>query len=281
MTAKLSVITDEFGDPDFEKIAAFVAAQGYEHVELRNVWIKNVFNLDDIDIGEIKDILAANALKVSSISGGLMKTKWPGPPDEQETMEDGTPIVEHQLRMADNCIKVADVLGVKYIRAFGFHRISMFEEEMWPDWFDAMKALVKKAEARDKIVIVENEHGCTVSDAASIRRAFAELAGPHCKLLFDPGNLLAAGEYVTDEVFDLVKDITAYIHVKDAKVLSENPMSTSWCIIGEGNVGWKDIADRFTGHGYDSFWSVETHMGKTNAWDNTARNLAALRELLE
>ena len=134
MTAKLSVITDEFGDPDFEKIAAFVAAQGYEYVELRNVWIKNVFNLDDIDIGEIKDILSENALKVSSISGGLMKTKWPGPPDEQETMEDGTPIVEHQLRMADNCIKIADALDVKYIRAFGFHRISMFEEEMWPDW---------------------------------------------------------------------------------------------------------------------------------------------------
>ncbi len=280
MKHKISVITDEFGEPDFERVAEHVASLDLEYVELRGVWVKNVFNLDEMDIGELKDVLGTNGLKVSSISGGLLKTKWPGPPDEQETMDDGTPIIEHQLRMADNCVRIADALGVKYIRAFGFHRMAMFEEDMWSDWVLAMKQVIKKAEAKDKTIIVENEHGCMVSDLASITRAMDAVGGPHCKLLFDPGNLLAAGERVTKDVFDKVKDTTAYMHVKDAKILSENPMKTQWCIIGEGGVNWPGIVKMFVDHGYDSFWSVETHMGKKGAWDNTTQDIKALKDLL-
>ncbi|MHA1791985.1 MAG: sugar phosphate isomerase/epimerase family protein [Promethearchaeota archaeon] len=281
MTGKISVLTDEFGEPDFEKVAEFLASKDFEYVELRGVWIKNVFHLDDIDIAEIKDILNDNGLKVSSVSGGLLKTNWPGPPGEQETMEDGTPIIEYQMKMADNCLHVAEELDAKYIRAFGFHRIQFFEEEMWPDWFKAAEQLIKKAEKKNKTVIIENEHGCMISGLDSIQRAFNKLHSPSCKLLLDPGNLLAAGERFTKTVFDVVKDITGYIHVKDAKIMDPKSMSTRWALIGEGDVGWQNIIDMFTGAGYDSFWSVETHMGdKSKKWEYTAKNLEILRKML-
>ncbi len=71
MAGKISVLTDEFGEGDFEKVAAWLASQGFAHVELRGVWVKSVFNLDEFDLQEIKSILKAHGLSVSSISGGL------------------------------------------------------------------------------------------------------------------------------------------------------------------------------------------------------------------
>ncbi len=44
MAGKISVLTDEFGEGDFEKVAAWLASQWFAHVELRGVWIKSVFN---------------------------------------------------------------------------------------------------------------------------------------------------------------------------------------------------------------------------------------------
>nr|MDO8113847.1 sugar phosphate isomerase/epimerase family protein [Candidatus Sigynarchaeota archaeon] len=280
MKDRISVLTDEFGEPDFEKVAVWLAAQGFENVELRGVWIKSVFNLDEFDMQELKSILKEHGLSVSSISGGLLKVPWWGPPDEPEKMKDGTPVREYQMRMANNCIEAAVALGAPYVRAFGFHKMAIMADEAWEDWIEGVKEITRKAEAKGKTIIIENEHGCMMSTVASIKKAFNAVHSSHCKLLLDPGNLLAAGDYVTDEVFDLVKDITAYIHVKDATVQSKQPWKTEWCIIGDGEVGWLDIIKRFKAHGYNSYWSVETHMGKKGAWDNTVRDLNALKILL-
>ncbi|HME54382.1 MAG TPA: sugar phosphate isomerase/epimerase family protein [Candidatus Lokiarchaeia archaeon] len=280
MGQKISVLTDEFGEPDFEKVASWLASEGFENVELRNVWVKNVFNIDAIDLDELKNILRENGLSVSSISGGLLKVPWWGPDDEPELMKDGTPVKEYQMRMADNCIAAAVELGAPFIRAFGFSKIAFIPDEAWGDWVQGVKDITAKAEAHDKTIIIENEAGCTVSTIESIQKAFSAVHSDHCKLLLDPGNLFAAGDVFTDEVFDIVKDITAYVHVKDAVVQSQEPYKTAWCITGDGEVGWPDIIKRFIENGYDSYWSIETHMGKKDGWDNTVRNLRALKIML-
>jgi hypothetical protein len=41
MPGKISVLTDEFGEGDFEKVAAWLASQGFEHVELRGVLVND------------------------------------------------------------------------------------------------------------------------------------------------------------------------------------------------------------------------------------------------
>jgi sugar phosphate isomerase/epimerase len=280
MAGKISVLSDEFGDGDLEKAAAWLASEGFKHVELRGVWVKNVFNLDDMDLQEVKSVLKEHGLTVSSISGGLFKVPWWGPADEPECMKDGTPVKDYQLRMADNCIKVAKALGAPFIRAFGFQKMAMAADDAWSDWIAGIKEITRRAAKAGKTIVIENEHGCTISSIASIQQAFAEVGSSNCKLLFDPGNLLAGGEHVTDEVFNIVKDITAYVHVKDAIIVSEKPWKTQWCIIGEGAVGWPSIIKRFVEHGYKSYWSVETHMGKKDAWSNTVRDLHALKTLL-
>ncbi len=195
-------------------------------------------------------------------------------------MKDGTPVKEYQLKMADNCIKAAAELGAQYIRAFGFTKMAIMADEAWDDWIAGIKEITRRAADAGKTIVIENEHGCMLSSFASIKKAFDVVRSPNCKLLFDPGNLFAGGERVTDEVFDYVKDITAYVHVKDAQVISKSPWKTQWCIIGDGEIGWLPIINRFVKHGYDSFWSVETHMGKKGAWDNTVRDMKALKILL-
>lgn len=280
MAQKISVLTDEFGEPDFEKVASWLVSEGFENVELRNVYVKNVFNLDTIDMDKLKSILREHGLFVSSISGGLLKVPWWGPADEPELMKDGTPVRENQMHMADNCIAAAVELGAPFIRAFGFSKMAIMPDEACDDWIQGVKEITAKAEAYDKTIIIENEAGCTVSTTESIMKAFNAVHSDHCKLLLDPGNLFAAGDSLTDDVFELVKDFTAYIHVKDAVIQSQEPFKSAWCIIGEGEVGWPDIIKRFTDYGYDSYWSVETHMGKKDAWKNTIKNMNALRGLL-
>jgi sugar phosphate isomerase/epimerase len=282
MEPKISVITDEFGTRDLEQVADYLAAEGFRYVELRGVWIKNVITMDDDDIGAVKDVLADRALQVSSISGGVLKTPWWGPADEPELTKDGTPVKEYQLRIAANCIHVAAELGAPFIRVFGFTKMGPALPEAWDDWLAALTTIAADAAAEGKTLILENEAACTVSDRASILKAFDALSARagNVKLLFDPGNLFHGGEDVTPEVLAEMFPLAAYVHAKDAVVTSDNPRATHWTIIGDGEVGWPGIIQQFQDLGYDSFWSVETHMGKKGAWENTAKNLSALRALL-
>ena len=78
MEPKLSVITDEFHLLDFERVVEYLSSIDIEYVELQQVWVKNIGYFDDMDIGEVKDILNDVGLKVSCIAGAIFKSDWWG-----------------------------------------------------------------------------------------------------------------------------------------------------------------------------------------------------------
>ncbi|MFX0098831.1 MAG: sugar phosphate isomerase/epimerase family protein [Candidatus Hodarchaeota archaeon] len=281
MNPKLSVITDEFHLLDFERVVEYLSSIGIEYVELRQVWVKNIGYFDDVDVGEVKDILKDAGLKISCIAGAIFKCDWWGLPGEEKTMGDGTSIKDSELKLAENCIKLAKEFDAKYVRAFGFKKKSFDDEETaWNTWFSAMENVIKMAQEANKIVCVENENACMVSSSESIKKVFNTIKSDHCKLLFDPGNLFRLGEDITDDILDLAKDLTGYVHVKDAIRERDNPSKMRGVIACEGEVGWGKIVEMLENNGYDSFYSLETHMGG-NRWGNSDESLKNLRWLLE
>ena len=77
---KLSVITDEISQ-DFGH-AAEIAAQefGLGYIEIRTLWKKNIVNLDDKELAEVRRIVDKHQLKVTDIGSPLFKIAWPGAP---------------------------------------------------------------------------------------------------------------------------------------------------------------------------------------------------------
>ena len=276
----ISVISDEFGTLDFERVAKYLHEVNLRYVELRFVWIKNVGYFDDMDIQEVKEILKENELKVSCISSGLLKTKWWGTNDSPRLMGDGTWIKDEQIKLAKNCIKIASELDCDYIRAFGFRKSDDPSEDVWNTWINAVNSISEMANQKGKMVVIENEHGCIISDLNSIFNGFKRIRAKNCKLLLDPGNLFAAGDILTKEIMEKLANITGYIHVKDARH-KENGKGREWTLIGEGEVGWKEITRYFVRKIPRLFWSVETHFGdKHSKWNHTVKNIENLDTLL-
>lgn len=281
MYDKISVITDEFHLLDFERVIEYLSSINIEYVELRQVWVKNIGYFDDMDVGEVKDILKDAGLRVSCISGAIFKCDWWGLPGKEKMMGDEATIKGSEMTLARNCIKLAKEFDAKYIRAFGFKKKSFTDEDTaWNTWFSAMEGVIELAKQEGKIILVENENACMVSSLASIKKVFKTLDSDNCKLLFDPGNLFRLGEDISDEVLDLAKQITGYMHVKDAARDESNQSKKHGAIVGEGQVGWERIINSFQQHGYGSFYSLETHMGG-NRWENSDKSLKNLRNLLE
>ena len=74
---KLSVITDEISQ-DFGH-AAEIAAQefGLGYIEIRTLWKKNIVNLDEKELAEVRRIVDKYRLLVTDIGSPLFKISWP------------------------------------------------------------------------------------------------------------------------------------------------------------------------------------------------------------
>src|ERR1700756_571103 len=86
---KLSVITDEITQ-DFGH-ALEVAAKEFRlgYVEIRALWNKNIVNLDEKELAEVRRLLDKYSLKVTDIASPLFKVQWPGSPKSEYASEPG------------------------------------------------------------------------------------------------------------------------------------------------------------------------------------------------
>ena len=74
---KLSVISDELTQDVGRAFEVASKEFGLSYVELRGVWNKNIINLDEKEIGELKRLLLRFNLQVTDIASPLFKTDFP------------------------------------------------------------------------------------------------------------------------------------------------------------------------------------------------------------
>ena len=102
----LSGFVDEISD-DFTEQCKVASDLGLRHVEVRSAWRTNILDLDNGQLGTLRETLAEYGLKVSSI----------GSPIGKISIDDEFPPHLERMRHA---VDVAHTLEAPYVRIFSF-----------------------------------------------------------------------------------------------------------------------------------------------------------------
>jgi sugar phosphate isomerase/epimerase len=295
----ISVMMDEFS-PDLEKVAAYLQQEEVHYVELRGVWKTNILNADVPTINRIKEILQRYDLKVSSISGGLLKCIPPSLNPSPPTTLDMFRNWKYNFSLIDHAIEVATSLKAPYIRCFGFHGFKTTQPLIqWEDWaiynewsqkIEEMKAKVKDANIT---WICENEGGL-VKSLEEIEWIGQHHCGAGFGMLYDMANV--ANRYgskgvLTDLWLPRIAKFIQFIHAKGCqqKWLGRH---TSYINGPKDICRWPQVVAYFQDMHPSSFitptpqpllFSVETHMHSknlANRWENSTQCLQNLRQLI-
>lgn len=235
-----SAFADEASKDILEQIAA-CKENGITHIELRGVGGKNISDFSVEEAEELKKILDANGIGVSSIGSHYGKI----------CIDDD---FEPHFESFKNTVEVADILETEFIRIFSFY---IDEDEKPEDYRDEVLARVgamaKYAKSKGITCCHENERGIYGNVPERCLDMLSELKG-FLGGIFDPANFIMDG-VDTLAAYEMLEPYIDYMHIKDA--LAEDRIIVP---AGEGDGHIEEILRRFARKDGPRFLSVEPHL---------------------
>jgi L-ribulose-5-phosphate 3-epimerase len=281
---KLSVISDEITQ---EVEHAFEVASkefGLSYVEIRGAWKKNIINLDEKELAELKKLLQRFKLQVTDIASPLFKTDFPGAPKSPYSPKNPQYGADYpfdkQGEVLERASAAAKALGTDRVRCFDFWRLDNPKP-----YREAINETLRKAAAdaakQGITLLLENEFACNTATGAEAAETMKAIQAPNFKLNWDPGNAAYRGEIAyPDGYAGLPKDRIGHMHCKD--VVRKPDGSYEWAAMGRGLIDYAGqfkamLADRYTGT-----ISLETHWHGAGITpeESTRQSMAGLKELL-
>ncbi len=179
----ISAFADEISS-DLEEQVRVLRDEGIAHLELRSVWNKNVLDLSDNEVEEIRRTLRANGIQVSAIGSPIGKVEL-------------TVDFDVYMEKFQRTIDLAEYFGAQYIRIFSF----FIPKGRSPDGFREpvmarMKRLVEAAEARDVTLLHENEKGIYGDTPERCLDILQSCASSTLRAAFDPANFVQCGVFI-------------------------------------------------------------------------------------
>ncbi|MCM3720219.1 sugar phosphate isomerase/epimerase family protein [Fictibacillus phosphorivorans] len=235
-----------FGDeisPDLTEQLNVLEAEGMKHIELRSVWGKNVVELTEQDIKTIKKELDTKGFQVSAIGSPIGKIS---------ILDD----FSHQLNDLDKVIKLAEIFDTAYIRVFSFF-IPKKEDHFTyrEEVINRTKAMVKKAEENDVILLHENEKGIYGDSPECCLDLLTAISSPNFRAVFDMANFVQCGVKPYTEAYPLLQPYIEYVHIKDARFLDGKVL-----LPGQGDGEMEAVLTQLKEDGYQGFLSIEHHL---------------------
>lgn len=257
---ELAAITDEFSPADFEASLNAMQAIGMTGAELRVVWGKNIMDLSDDEVRRAMELLKARNMNVLSIASPLLKCVLPGGPDLDTRFQQDVFASKHtfedQPRLAERAFALCEMTGAKFIRVFSYWR-TVDPMACLDAICEAVDKLAAQAEQRGVIIGIENEHACNIGTAAEAKKVLDRVRRPGLQLVWDPANMLVAGESPFPGGYDLLpKDRIGHVHAKDCHMEGHKPI---WGPLGTRHVDWKGQIEALLRDGYRGAVSLETH----------------------
>lgn len=281
---RLAVINDEI-DPDFEHACHVAAVDlGLSWIELRDLWGKNIANLDEQEIAKALVILKKYKLRVTDIASPLFKTDWPdaellrGGPSRDQFGAAFT--FKQQGELLERCIHLAKSFGTERIRCFDFFRLEDQKPYRAAINEELRKAAVKCGQ-NNLILMLENEQACNTVTGKEIVAVFSAVQHPSFMLNWDAANAASVGDTPYPNDFDLLpKNRIAHCHCKD---VSRGPDGKpQWAAVGSGVVDWPGQIKALMRQNYHLGLSLETHWrGAGTAEASTRQSMAGLKAVLE
>lgn len=242
----MSGFADEI-DADPEVQCAVLDGLGIRYLELRSAWDVNVLDLTDDQVAEVKRILDAHGIGVSSIGSPIGKINVTDDFDEH-------------LRRMDRAVEVARALGAPYIRVFSFfltpdQRPADFRDEV----VRRMSALAARAAAGGVVLLHENEKGIFGDVPERVLDLVTAVDSPALRLAWDAANYVQCGVVPFPEAYRMLRPYTDYLQVKDA-VLATGEVVPA----GEGDGRLPETVRALVADGYEGFVSMEPHLASAH-----------------
>lgn len=275
----LAFITDEFCQ-DFERAVATAVELGYDAVEVRTVWDKNIVDLSPAQIARMKAIAGGAGIRILSIASPVFKCTHPegGPIDhrfEQDAFHAAHTFAD-QPRILERSIEVARELGAGILRVFSFWR-TMEPQRLFGRIVESLAGAIEKAGRQGILIGLENEHACNIATASEAAPVLRALNGPHFGLVWDPGNNYMAGENPFPYGYSLLpKERIVHVHAKDG-VLNAARDRVLWGPFGEGEIDWKGQLEALARDGYRGAVSLETHWAGPGGRKEEGSRICAVR----
>lgn len=240
--------SDEISE-NTEKQFEHLRSLGIEYFEARGVDGKNIADLTDDEVKELKRKMAKWGIKASSIGSPIGKIKITDDFDEH-------------MKKLDRVIDIASALGTKYIRVFSFYIDKNDSLDTWRDEvISRMKAMTSLAEKRGVVLLHENEKDIYGEKPERCLEILRAVNSPALRAVFDPANFIQAGVKPYTEAYPLLKDYIEYMHIKDA--LPDGTIVPA----GKGEGDIKEILSDLYKSGYKGFVSLEPHLGSFTGLD--------------
>lgn len=239
---KISGFSDEIS-PDTTKQFTVLNKLNIKYFEPRCVNGKNISELNDEEVTNLKEQMKSFGISVSSLGSPIGKIK---------VSDDFAPHFELYKRV----VKIAKMLDCKFIRIFSFYNDggswTPFEKA---EVFKKLAVMLDYAQKEGVVLLHENEKNIYGDNISRCKEIMEEFYCDNFGMVFDPANFVQTGVN-TVEAFDSFKNYITYMHIKDA--LSESGKVTP-AGMGDGNVEYilKNLFDM----GYNGFLSLEPHMG--------------------
>lgn len=249
--------------PDLEEQMKVMASEGLSHIELRGVNGKNVLQLTDEDVREVKQRLDARGFRISSIGSPIGKA---------DIRDDFAAELERMKRACE----LAATFHTPYIRVFSYfipegEEAALFREEV----VGRMNRLIELAEAAQVTLLLENESKVYGDTDERCLDLLSSCEHPRLRMAFDPGNFVRNGVKPVSEALPKLRSYMAYVHVKDASAAGN-----LFVPAGEGDGELAPFVRSLKDSGYSGYLSVEPHLQKHfPEMDNPGRFVYAVRAL--
>jgi sugar phosphate isomerase/epimerase len=241
----LTGFVDEISDDLREQLEG-LKELGIRHLELRNVWGKNVMVLTEEDITKLKGLLVEYECSVSSIASPI--GKYPIGDDFTQ-----------QVRGMERAIELAQKLDSSYIRVFSYY-IPKGEDPVnyREEVIHHMGQLAKLAEVGGVTLILENDNGGLYGDRDDrVLGIVQTVNSPALKLAFDPGNFVLANVAPVSQAYVKLAPFIGYIHIKDA-----DSAQGMFVEAGRGDGEITELLRRLKQSSFSGFLSIEPHLHK-------------------
>ena len=239
----ISGFADEI-DADITKQFEHLIKLGITHFEVRGVNGKNISNLDDNEVENLKNAMQKYKISVSSIGSPIGKIK----------MSDD---LDAHFKKFERVVETAKKLGAKYIRIFSFYppdgeKIENYREKI----IEILQKMADFAEKEGVILLHENEKDIYGDTPERCKDLFDNIKSPSFKGVFDPANFVQCGCVTYPDAWKMLKENIVYMHIKDAKKESGDVVPAGY---GDGHIA--EIIGELKKEGYRGFLSLEPHLG--------------------
>lgn len=274
-TVLLSGFADEaaYSRTAAEQLGIF-AALGLHYYSLRFIdvgnGLKNVMQLAEDEISELKRLHDQYAIRVSSIGSPIGKVKL-------RDVDDGSsnryvPFDEYLEKDVMKAISLARAFETPLIRGFSFYPPRGDDPDKYIDEAaEKLRAIVERCAAHGCVYGLEVEANLVGHDGASMAALYEKVNHPNMVLIFDGGNLSTQNRppEVVYRDYAAMKPGLGWMHIKDYRIdpslkwegYVDEERLKNFVPVDEGDSGHERILRDFR----DSFSEVEERMKRLGA----------------